>query len=426
VIEFKDEQLKIEIFKILDLFIAFDIDGTIENIEFSEILEETNNNDISISIESEVEIYLYNSDCFSITVKELLMFGHQMEDGTLDEDKTRAYTKKEIDYLVRTSDYDTNILLDKLFSSDNAIVNKKNTGISLWENKINYDGQMYEICLFKGITIYNFLVQKSNDYDKYCPPILPNDVFILIKSNDIVNYNVAQELADALIFELCSSYDIRLLYSSRPDIEYSEYEYDDTICQNNFSIFPLINGKGIRGILQIYNKSITTDDYDFKILCLSRVIEYVSPTVSRENLNNSVLQKLSSPKIFKPDSEYILELEHIFKETEIYRRDNELIKLTLTQIVDISEILDILPKCICAKKTDNKTLDEKGKKELLEKISNCITDTRNEIAHAKANYNKKGNECPEEQKEELVNILNIIARQVIRWFSRQPEEKRMI
>jgi hypothetical protein len=96
-------------------------------------------------------------------------------------------------------------------------------------------------------------------------------------------------------------------------------------------------------------------------------------------------------------------------------------------IRNIDDIVEILPKCI--NKVDKLINDKKNKQlldEVLNNISLCITDTRNEIAHAKANYQTKGNECPSDQREQLANSLSIIARQMIRWFAAQPDFKRVI
>ncbi len=59
-------------------------------------------------------------------------------------------------------------------------------------------------------------------------------------------------------------------------------------------------------------------------------------------------------------------------------------------------------------------------------LSQAISDTRNYIAHAKANYRNKGLECPEDEKERFIIVLRIIARQCIRWFANQPDSKRVL
>lgn len=47
-------------------------------------------------------------------------------------------------------------------------------------------------------------------------------------------------------------------------------------------------------------------------------------------------------------------------------------------------------------------------------------------AHAKTNYDLKGDECPSEQAYEFSHLMDIISQQIIRWFSRQQEDLRII
>lgn len=48
-----------------------------------------------------------------------------------------------------------------------------------------------------------------------------------------------------------------------------------------------------------------------------------------------------------------------------------------------------------------------------------------EIAHAKANYAKKGTECPEKNKSQFSKALDKIAIRCIRWFAMQADDKRV-
>lgn len=52
--------------------------------------------------------------------------------------------------------------------------------------------------------------------------------------------------------------------------------------------------------------------------------------------------------------------------------------------------------------------------------------TRNETAHAKANYEKHGSECPENEKDNFSRLLDYIAVRCVRWYGLQPEEKRVV
>ena len=59
-------------------------------------------------------------------------------------------------------------------------------------------------------------------------------------------------------------------------------------------------------------------------------------------------------------------------------------------------------------------------------FSFALSATRNAIAHAKANYEPTGEECPETQLSQFVACVEIAAQQVIRWFARCPEHQRVL
>lgn len=225
---------------------------------------------------------------------------------------------------------------------------------------------------------------------------------------------------------MASSHNIKLSYTFRPDPLFSEYEANDDLLEKQYSIFPLLTGKGMEELIRIYNRTLSVNNLDYIILCFTQVIEYIAPTVAREKLNSDVMQKLSSPNVFNPDARYIIELQRIYEINDKYKNDKELIKLAIDKVLDIDEIKDILPNFIYKFKAKQADISSSLRGEISSKLASAISDTRNQIAHAKANYQCKGNECPEEQKEQFVGVLSIIARQAVRWFANEPEEKRVV
>ena len=71
-------------------------------------------------------------------------------------------------------------------------------------------------------------------------------------------------------------------------------------------------------------------------------------------------------------------------------------------------------------------MDDAIKMHYLELLADSIYCTRNEIAHAKANYEKKGTECPEKDRCQFTELLDYIAVRCVRWFGLQPEDKRVV
>ena len=178
-------------------------------------------------------------------------------------------------------------------------------------------------------------------------------------------------------------------------------------------------------MLGLYNTAKNTLDVNFKILGFTKVIEYIAPTISQKNLIESVSLKLTSPNVFKPTAAFISELGAIYdKHRNTVCKDIELIKLSIHTVIELNEIWEKVPDFIKGKQ--EKLPDESDFNIYLERIAESIYSTRNEIAHAKANYEKRGTECPNNCKTDFCCLLDMIAVRCVRWFALQPEEKRVV
>lgn len=283
--------------------------------------------------------------------------------------------------------------------------------------KINSDEYNVEFTSKRQV-IFDILLLKEKNYDTDLP-FGEQDYFIKVSSSSKLDMKIAEELAEAMIFELATNHKICLTHTTR----WEKFDvYSIEVEKNtNFKMFPLLTGNGMADVIKLYNQSLNIDNFDYKILSLTKIIEYISPTLIKEKLNDRILQKLSEPKVLNPNAEYVSELQKIFEEYNKYK-DSEMIKLAILEIVDIDEIEKILPAFLRKFQSNHK----ENNKEMLSKLSQAISDTRNNIAHAKANYNDKGLECPNSEKEEFIQILLIISRQFIRWFYNQSPNKRVL
>lgn len=283
------------------------------------------------------------------------------------------------------------------------------------------------VSLVQGLTSYGIRLAIDGDYDKYFPPMTIEDTFIQIKSKDVMDPQTFQHIVDAYIFELESTYSLSIHPSERQTclhyVEDATTEDDD---DNTIGMRRLLKGKGISTLLKIYNASNEVDDNEFRILNYTKIIEYVSQTVIRKEMLDSILKKLYSPKVLQPDATYILQLEQLYDEHRNNKRDHQAIRLTVETCCDLTDLIDIAPiflkKISNLKERDNKQL----RTECFEELAGSISDTRNMIAHAKTNYRLKGGECPSEQLGNFADCLKLVAAQVIRWFDRQHEDSRII
>lgn len=405
------------------------LSGSIEDIEFNEFsAEDLNDNyDVVINADSEVCLCIGQGDYPITTVDFLLNICEKLSESRLNESQSYAKNQNEVDFLLTVDDYDTMMILEGLERSNNPVVCKLKTGVYFWTNNVVVDNKTYEIALFKGICLYHILVEQSGNHDKYLPSYCENDYFVRIVSQDILDMKVADDLAVSFVFELQSTHGLVLSFSSgRPDFEDTYYE-ENELSKEPYEIFPLLYGRGINEILSLYNKSKIVWESDYKILCLTKVLEYISPTIAQEKLYECVRLKLSSPTVLSPTSDYINELGMIYSKNQSdISKDSELIRLAVITVTDLEEIWDDISFLL--KQGKNKRfsdLDELEKKGCLESLSTIIYDTRNEIAHAKANYAKKGTECPEKNKSQFSKALDKIAIRCIRWFAMQADDKRV-
>lgn len=291
---------------------------------------------------------------------------------------------------------------------------------SIFEVNITFKGKDYSIDLIRDDIAFGILVVMSGEYNDYLPPMLYDELFIEISSKDKIDENIIDHIAHAYIFEINASLNIDLHESPRPELNdfYGDEEED---LNNSYKLRPLILNDGTKELLKLFNSASDLDSPEIQILYYSKAIEYVSQSVVKRELIETVLNKLYTPRTLQPTADYVLELEKIFDEQRSYRKDSESIRLTIETCCDIMELKSVSP--IFLKKVKGITLNSKKDEriEALRELACALSDTRNMIAHAKTNYQKKGKECPEEQMFEFAKCCKLIAAQVIRWYARQHE-----
>lgn len=407
------------------------LSGTINEIDFDDILGEYVELDevFTINNESRVDLDFGDHDYDAFTsLEHFLYIVENLHTATLNEKQSYAKNPHEVDFLLNMNDYKTVVFLTRLCDSENPVVEESSIGAIYWKTEMKINDIEYEVSLFRGICQYHFLVEQSGNCNKYYPAYSEDDYFIRITSENEIDMKVCDNLAKSFLFEINATHKLNIDFSDGRDDVSDEYYWDEELVNKSYEIFPLIYGAGISDIIDVYNRAQTTVEMDYKILCYTKVIEYISPTIAQEKLYDKVQLKLTSPMVLNPSSDFINELGAIYNENQkCASKDSELIRLSILTVVDIQDIWEDISSLMRQHKSKNKNdLDRQSAKECLELLSAIIYETRNEIAHAKANYNKKGNECTLNNKSQLILALDKIAVQCIRWFALQPENKRVI
>lgn len=288
-----------------------------------------------------------------------------------------------------------------------------------------------EVSIVQGLTSFGIRLTIDGEYDKYYPPMHSNDTFIKVQARDATDPKIFEEIIQSFIFELQCTFSLSVQRSRRITglyyIEDDEDDAPDSAIKPQIRMRPLMNGKGIFSLLKIYNSCNEVVDDEYRILNYTKVIEYVSQTVVRKEMLDSALKRLYSPRALQPNATYILELEQLFDEHRNNKKDHQAIRLTVETCCDLNDLIDVAPMFLRKFNDYKKNVDNKDlRSACLEELAGAISDTRNMIAHAKTNYSLKGKECPSDQVSGFANCLKIVAIQVIRWFSRQHEDSRIV
>ncbi|PSU98022.1 hypothetical protein C0W80_15825 [Photobacterium leiognathi subsp. mandapamensis] len=272
----------------------------------------------------------------------------------------------------------------------------------------------------------NFLFSYKLYRDNHLEP-LACDKFIEIRG-DSLDLEECRAIVKSYIFEInCltgavitpeSNLNIpTLTYLDDEEIERKKIEYNELAQSAN----KLLICSDTEKVIDIYNKGNSCLDDEMSILYFSKVIEYVSETVVRAKVTEEGRKALSSNRARVPDANFIKELQELFQ-NNTYKKDSESMKLTILTCCYINDLTPLVPSYI-EKKYNTKI--KKSSEDALSFIASCISSTRNNIAHAKANYRATGDEIPEQHYAGFKDLLRIISQQCIRWYAAQSSSMRI-
>ncbi|PWW17084.1 hypothetical protein DFO73_13214 [Cytobacillus oceanisediminis] len=179
--------------------------------------------------------------------------------------------------------------------------------------KIIIQDNSYKVDIETVMNSFNLRLTIEGMYNKYVPPIAEDDIFIRISSESAVKEKDLDIIFNSYFFELKSTLDLEI-YSNPWEYEFWDEEEELNKADNGIKLRPLIQGKGIQELLEIYKSAFNTNLPEQQILTFSRVIEYVSQTVIRKDLIEKTVSKLSSSRALSPDASYVLELGKIFED----------------------------------------------------------------------------------------------------------------
>jgi hypothetical protein len=228
-----------------------------------------------------------------------------------------------------------------------------------------------------------------------------------------------KELFESLLFELAVDADVVFSVTD------FQYDFDENpfeeLEDKNFSttlrpVEPFNEG------MRLYLAASQITEPELKLLSLYKVLEYFSPIVMALDSNEAMRKKLDSPTALKPDANFLKSIFELARSHEQRKKDKEMIRLVFETCMDFIDVSRLLPKPLA------KELSHDDKKELSEHIrfvAEALVATRNQVAHAKSNYEPQGNEVSEEFLPKLNEFVQAAAVRTIRWYNRLPNHLKL-
>jgi hypothetical protein len=290
---------------------------------------------------------------------------------------------------------------------------------------VSIDGVDVACSLTEGFTVFGATVAASGDYSKDLQPVM-GDLFVEVRYRNPFSLEAARFIADAYLFELSSTLGLEFEESPRPTLEDWEWYPGGEPRISNARLRPLLLGKGMPDLLRLYNRAVAASDDETRILYFTKVVEYVSNTVVRQQATEAIRAKLLSPRSLSPDASFVAELQAVVEEQRVFRKDREAIKQAVIACCEASELSKVAPLFLSKLRAFSPSDKPKDREEALARLGYSLSATRNAVAHAKANYEPTGEECPEEQIAAFAECAKLVAQQAIRWYHSRPEDVRVL
>ncbi|MAC94627.1 MAG: hypothetical protein CMC96_03910 [Flavobacteriales bacterium] len=366
--------------------------------------------------DSEVHIlfpYEHDDEDIILTKQEIIEQIEEFKAYKIDIDESRIETPNAIYFLISGHSFQANVI----FSQQIKIESKyKNVDI-----KIDY----------KKRFLLGLISLKLSAYDEdYQSPIYERNLLSLKYPNFLNKQNLTleKEAINSFLFNLYCDNQLNLnlmsyeSYMFKYDEELQELEDEDDSeeIDSELKLKPLIEyDDGMKMLLSAQ----TIFDTNFKYLSLYKILEHYSSTALKVDAYEELAKKLDSPKSLNPDSRYLNSILELATSFELRKRDKELIKIVLKKSVDLMDVKELFPLFI-EDKLSGLTINYASKKSEIDKLVNTVAEilysTRNQLAHAKANFTETGYECPSDQLDSLNSFTEAVAIRIIRWYARLP------
>lgn len=270
----------------------------------------------------------------------------------------------------------------------------------------------------------------DGNYDENYPLTLIDELFMKIQVNDdyILCEKEIYEIFNVCAYEIFKKCNYKLNITPRQLGYFDEDDIDDDIDDDIYEIDEKLFSNGLSEILDIFNNAEGYDN-NRSIVEYVKVIEYISATVIRKKLTEEVMSELSELNDVNLISNHIERLEKIFiNNNKNTKTDSDKIKETIIECCNVEKLAEYSPMYLKSlyNLRNIGNVKEANIKSAKNDLARSISNTRNNLSHAKVNYQKKDLECPDNEKEQFVVLLRNVCIQIIEWYSKADNNIRVI
>tara|TARA_B110000967_G_C18884655_1_gene563218 strand:- start:1344 stop:2513 length:1170 start_codon:yes stop_codon:yes gene_type:complete len=262
---------------------------------------------------------------------------------------------------------------------------------------------------------------EKDEYTKYYPPCSPHVAVQVDYPNKESRLSVEGEekLITSFFFEIAHSYKTSFKFTT---FEHPE-EFDEEAFEEKVKNLPNSIEEYNEG-MDLFIKANQSLSQDLKFLTYYKVFEYFAPYYSKLDAFEAMRKKLDSSNANDLSAYFISTIFDLTKEYDESLRDKELIKSLIDNTFDLVDIYKSLPlymrKWMKVENLEYKTKKE-AKDRVINSLGNILYATRNEIVHAKSNFNPTGIECRTEELEQLNEFMHMACYSTIKWYNRLPK-----
>jgi hypothetical protein len=197
---------------------------------------------------------------------------------------------------------------------------------------------------------------------------------------------------------------------------------DESICGYKNQVLNIVDIPPYSEAMDYYIGALSTSDNAIRFLMYYKVVEYFYQRVSMKEYYEKCIEAKS-----------FIEFE-LLNRKEIFKSGEENIPKTILRNCIETDKMTFLFSFLPEKTQNDLKKRNKLKKgdsiisklnDIKNDVASILCSTRNSIVHAKSNYKPKGNECPEEDMEELNEFMDKLCQCVFAWNGKQPEIYRL-